>query len=301
MNKRAMFYKYEEDKIRCELCPHYCLLKENQTGICNVRKALKNYESDILELYSLNYGEITSIALDPIEKKPLYHFYPNTQILSVGSFGCNLKCSFCQNHSIAHNKPKSEYCSCEELINILKKNPQSIGIAFTYNEPTIWYEYVYETAKFLKKSMPDKKVVLVTNGYINEEPLRELLKYVDALNVDLKGDNDFYNKLCAGSVDEVKRTIKIANEMGCHVEVTTLLIGGKNTNENQLIEIGKFLSEVNKDITMHITRYFPNYKLDLPPTSFEELKYAYKLLKDMLTNVEVGNISYEEKKLIEKI
>lgn len=299
MNKKAMFYEKENNKIRCLLCPHFCLLKENQTGICNVRKVLKD-ENGLLELYSLNYGEITSIAVDPIEKKPLYHFYPNTQILSVGSFGCNFKCSFCQNYSIAHNKAHSEFCTSESLIDILSQYPQSIGLAFTYNEPAIWYEYVYDTAKLLKENMPNKKVVLVTNGYINEGPLRNLLKYVDAINIDLKGDNNFYKELCAGSAYEVKETIKIAYETGCHIEVTTLLIGGKNTNENQLLEIGNFLSSIDKDLTLHISRYFPQYKLNLPPTSLKELKRAYKLLKEILPNVEIGNVSYEEKVLLNR-
>lgn len=298
MIRKAMYYEKQGNKIRCHLCPHYCLLKDNQTGICNVRRVLKD-ENGALELYSLNYGEITSMAIDPIEKKPLYNFYPNTQILSVGSFGCNFKCSFCQNYRIAQNRTLSEFCTSESLIEILSQYPQSIGLAFTYNEPSIWYEYVYDTAKLLKEKLPNKKVVLVTNGYINEDPLRNLLKYVDAVNIDLKGDNNFYKELCAGNADEVKETIRISYEMGCHVEVTTLLIGGKNTNENQLLEIGEYLSSIDKNIMLHLSRYFPNYKLNLPPTSLEELKNSYKLLKKILNNVEVGNVNNRERLLLE--
>lgn len=294
MKKIAQFYKIEDGRIRCNLCPQNCLIAEGNKGRCRVRQA-ERHSSGKLRLYTMNYGEVTSIALDPIEKKPLTHFCPGTNILSIGSYGCNLGCKFCQNHVIAHGIPKSQYYSPRDIVDILKRFPDSIGIAFTYNEPSIWYEYVYDTAVAIKKVFPDKKVVLVTNGYISEEPLRKLLPYVDALNIDLKGDNEFYQEVCGGQLEHVRRTIEIAYEEGCHVEITTLLIDGLNTSKEQLLELGYFLRETNPESILHITRYFPNYEMELPPTSFEELKKAYEFLKEMLPNVEVGNISELEK------
>ncbi|MGL5353827.1 MAG: radical SAM protein, partial [Clostridium sp.] len=233
MNKEALFYKEEEGKIHCNLCPHNCTILEGNIGVCNVRQAMKD-DNGNLKLYTLNYGEITSIAMDPIEKKPLYNFYPGSQILSIGSFGCNFKCSFCQNYSISQYRSESKYVSPENIIQISMSTKDNIGLAFTYNEPSIWYEYVLDVAKKIKELNPDHKTVLVTNGYINEEPLRNLLVYIDALNIDLKGGDDYYKKLCFGRLENVKNTIKIAYEMGCHIEVTTLLVPGENTDEETI-------------------------------------------------------------------
>lgn len=293
MNKEALYYRVENDLVKCELCPHRCSIKEGNRGICNVREARKDSD-DILRLYSLNYGEITSISLDPIEKKPLYHFYPNSQILSIGSFGCNFKCSFCQNYSISQYKAESKFVSCEDMSNMSLEIDGNIGLAFTYNEPSIWYEYVLEVSKLIKKINPDHKTVLVTNGYICEEPLKELLHYIDALNVDLKGGEEYYKKLCFGSLKEVKNTIKIASERKCHVEVTTLLVPDENTDDETLKDIGEFLSSVDKDIPLHISRYFPRHKMDIDSTSLEEMGKAYRILKSYLNNVYLGNLSREE-------
>jgi len=243
----------------------------------------------------LNYGEVSSIAMDPIEKKPLIKFHPGSEILSIGTYGCNLGCLFCQNYFIAHGNPKTSFLFPEDMVERLRGYPQSLGLAFTYNEPTIWYEYVYDTSVLIKKMMPEKKVVLVTNGYINEEPLRKLLPYVDAMNIDLKGDDSFYRRICAGTMSEVMNSIRIADEMGVHVEVTTLLVGTENTNEEQLVQIGEFIKSVNPQIVLHISRYFPHYKMDTPATEIEVMRKAYRILKNILPNVEVGNLTYSEK------
>lgn len=299
MKKLAQFYECDGEKIKCLLCPHRCIIREGEKGICRVRQAIKDERGD-LQLYSLNYGEVTSRQMEAIEEQPLFHFYPGTQVLSVGSFGCNLACSFCQSQQIVYEEPTSQYYSPEDLMNLLaEKYSGGIGIAFTYNEPSIWYEYVYDVAKLINPILPDKKVILVTNGYINEKPLRKLLPYIDAMNIDLKGDKEFYQRLCGGELEEVKKTISLANRRGCHVEVTVLLIGGENTNERQILEIGQFLESVNPNIVLHISRYFPSYKLDLPPTSFEELQKAYLILRQMLPYVEVANVSEEERKRLE--
>lgn len=295
MNKEALFYKKEEDKIRCSLCPHNCLIAEGKRGVCKVREVIRENDGE-LKLYSLNYGEITSVSLDPIIKKPLYHFHPNSLILSVGSFGCNFKCSFCQNYSISQYRPESKFISPDEMAELSLNMKDNIGIAFTYNEPSIWYEYVLETAKKIKKINKDHKVVIVSNGYISEEPLRELLPYVDALNIDLKGNNEYYKKLCFGSLEEVKRTIKVASEMGKHIEVTTLLIPNENTDNETLKDIGGFLNKVDKTIPLHVSRYFPTYKMEIESTSLDEMKNAYTMLKGYLDNVYLGNLNKEELK-----
>ncbi|MGB5823212.1 MAG: radical SAM protein [Proteocatella sp.] len=294
MKVQAQFYEIKGNKVRCKLCPHRCTIAEGKRGICRVREAGRNEAGDLM-LYTLNYGEISSIAMDPIEKKPLIKFHPGSEILSIGTYGCNLGCLFCQNYFIAHGNPKTSFLSPQDMLKRLKAYPESLGLAFTYNEPTIWYEYVYDTSVLIRKLMPEKKIVLVTNGYINEEPLRKLLPYVDAMNIDLKGDDNFYRRICAGTMPEVMNSIRIANEMGVHVEVTTLLVGTENTNEEQLVQIGEFIKSVNPQIVLHISRYFPHYKMDIPATEINVMKKAYRILKKILPNVEVGNLTYSEK------
>ena len=296
MDKEAIFYEKIDNYINCKLCPHRCSkLKEGQRGACGVREVKKDDDGS-LKLYSINYGEITSISMDPIEKKPLYNFYPGSNILSIGSFGCNFKCSFCQNYAISQNRPQSNYVPPEEMANISLEINNNLGLAFTYNEPSIWYEYVYDVCKAIKEINKDHKTVLVTNGFISEEPLRKLLPYVDALNIDLKGNDKYYKKLCFGALKDVENTIKIASEMGCHVEVTTLLIPNENTDDITLRELGEFLGSVDKNITLHLSRYFPRYKMDTPETSLYDMKNAYEFLSKYLNNIYLGNLTAEELK-----
>lgn len=272
-----------------------CLIREGHRGACNVREA--NIDEDgLLKLYSLNYGEVTSMAIDPIEKKPLYQFYPGSKILSVGSFGCNFKCSFCQNYSISQYRAESKYISPEEMAEMSLNIKDNIGLAFTYNEPSIWFEYVLDVAKTIKSIDKNHKIVLVSNGYISDEPLKELLPYIDAMNIDLKGNDSYYRRLCFGSIEEVKRTIKKANDYEKHIEVTTLLLPKENTDDETLLEIAKFLTSIDKSIPLHVSRYFPRYKMEGPPTSLEEMRKSYKLLKKYLDNVYLGNLSEEEYK-----
>lgn len=294
MRVEAQFYETTENKVKCSLCPHGCVLTEGKCGICRVREAGRNENGDLI-LYTLNYGELSSLAMDPIEKKPLINFHPGRDILSIGTYGCNLGCLFCQNYFIAHCNPETSFISPEDMLRKLREYPESLGLAFTYNEPTVWYEYVYDTSVLIKKLMPEKKIVLVTNGYINEEPLRKLLPYVDAMNIDLKGDDSFYRRICAGTMPEVMNSIRTADEMGVHVEVSTLLVGTENTNEEQLVQIGEFIRSVNPKIVLHISRYFPHYKLEIPATELEVMREAYRILKKILPNVEAGNLTYSEK------
>lgn len=288
MIKSAMFYdKLEDTKVHCKLCPHNCIIGDGELGKCNVRKNIDG------ELFTLNFEEVTSIAVDPIEKKPLHFYKPGSSILSVGSFGCNFKCSFCQNYTIAQieeHKGTSHSIGVERLVNQIMEQNDSIGIAFTYNEPSIWYEYVYEVSKFLKKQDPNKDVVLVTNGFINEEPLRKLLPYIDAMNIDLKGfNNRYYSEICGGRLEPVLKTIEICRE-SIHVEVTTLLVTGENDNLEEVENITKFLGSISPDIPFHLTRYFPTYKMNNPPTDLNFMYEAKAVAEKHLNKVILGNI-----------
>ena len=284
MMKPAMYYEKQDDKVKCLLCPHSCLIGQDKFGRCSVRT---NQDG---QLKSINYGEITAINLDPIEKKPLYHFYPGKNILSVGTFGCNFSCDFCQNYSIAQYKSRSQFLSVEALIDQCLKADNNIGIAFTYNEPSIWYEYIYDTAKALKENHPEFKIVLVTNGFIEEEPLRNLLPYVDAMNIDLKSFKQaYYSEVCGGSLAPVLRTIEIASQH-CHVEVTTLLVTGLNDSKEEVEQIASFLGSIDQDIPLHLSRYFPMYKMKEPPTDIDVMVSSQAIAKKYLNHVYLGNV-----------
>ncbi|NLT93929.1 MAG: AmmeMemoRadiSam system radical SAM enzyme [Clostridia bacterium] len=286
MHKKAMYWiKKDKDVVQCVLCPHGCVITPGNRGICRVR-----YNNNGT-LESLNYGLCTALALDPIEKKPLYNFYPGSKILSVGTFGCNLKCSFCQNWTIAHgeNPPVYEVTSLE-LADLAQKHKAegNIGLAYTYSEPLMWYEFVLETAK--EVSNKGLKNVLVSNGYINEEPLQELLPFIDAANIDVKGYNDtFYPKMCKGKLEPVKKTVALLAPH-CHVEVTTLVIPGENDKVEEIEELARWLSTVSPEVTLHLTRYFPNYRLNLPPTPRKTLEKAREAALRHLSKVYLGNI-----------
>lgn len=280
-----MFYDVEGELLICRLCPHKCRLKNGDIGICNVRVAKDG------KINTINYGEVSSIALDPIEKKPLFHFKAGKNILSVGSIGCNFKCGFCQNYSISMERAETQYISPADLTNLCKntKAKDNTGIAFTYNEPSIWYEYVFDVSKIAKEESND--VVLVTNGYINEEPLKKILPFVDAMNIDLKAfSRNFYNRICRGNIDNVLKTIEIADE-SCHVEVTTLLINGYNDSIDEIRELSKWLSGINKDIPLHLTRYYPMYKFTAPSTPIEKIIECRDIAKEYLNYVYIGNVS----------
>jgi pyruvate formate lyase activating enzyme len=285
----AMFYeKKDKEVVRCVLCPHHCRLKDEQVGLCRVRS---NHAGI---LFTANYGEVSSLALDPIEKKPLFHFYPGTCILSAGSFGCNLACSFCQNHGIAHGNPSTHYLAPEDLVEVARnsRDEGSIGLAFTYNEPSIWYEYILATAPRLKEQ--GLKTVLVTNGYIEKEPLERLLPYIDACNIDIKAFNEqFYPELCQGKLQAVKETVE--NVIGkTHLEITTLLIPGKNDSEREIRELSRWLASLDPNIVLHLSRYHPTYKLDLPPTPEATVIRAQDIAREYLDFVYTGNLPGEE-------
>ncbi len=284
MDVKIPFYEKEKDKIRCKICPHNCIITENKFGVCRVRTVKSNIP------VAVNYGEVTSMAVDPIEKKPLYHFKPSKEILSIGSFGCNMTCSFCQNYEISQGKPKTQYVNIEKLLDIIKKLENNAGIAFTYNEPFMWYEYMYDAAKNIKENNSDTNVVVVTNGYINEEPLMKLLPYVDAMNIDLKGyTNIYYNNICGAKLEPVLETIKRCNDH-CHVEITTLLVSEENDSIEEARQIAEFIASVDENIPLHLSRYFPRYKMENEATKVEIIKEAQTEAKKYLKHVYIGNV-----------
>lgn len=273
-------------KVTCDTCPNYCNLSEGQTGIC---KARSNKDGKIIPI---NYGHITSLALDPIEKKPIRRFQSGKNILSVGSFGCNLKCSFCQNYNIStvgEEKARSEYMTPAQLVeralNLTKRN--NIGIAYTYNEPLIGYEYVRDCAKLAKEH--DLKNVVVSNGNFNKKVLDEILPYIDAFNIDLKGFSEEFYKKVGGNLDTVKNFIKLAAK-DAHVEVTTLIIPDENDSVEEMEALSEFIASVNPEIPLHVSRFFPTYKMnDKNPTDVGKVYELAKIARKKLKYVYEGN------------
>lgn len=289
--KEAEYYIIlEEKKVQCRLCPHSCILSDGEIGKCLARKNIKG------KLYSLTYGLASSVALDPIEKKPLYHFYPGKVILSLGSWGCNFKCGFCQNWSISQcsvNENYSEKVVPEQLLSLALRDKDNIGISYTYNEPLINIEFVKETAMmFHSKQL---KNVLVTNGYINKEPFLDLLPYIDAANIDLKSFNpEFYEKVCNGKLKFVLQTIELMVEHKKHVELTTLVIPGYNDKKVEIQQIIDYVFSLSKEIPIHFSRYYPQYKFNAPPTPLKTLIEFYNLAKEKLDYVYLGNVLDEK-------
>ncbi|MEW6685780.1 MAG: AmmeMemoRadiSam system radical SAM enzyme [Candidatus Edwardsbacteria bacterium] len=284
--KEALSYeKKENNKVRCLLCPHYCLISEGKTGICRGRKNLEG------RLFAINYGQCTSLAIDPIEKKPLYHFHPGSEILSTGPNGCNLACPFCQNWEISQTEVTTEFISPENLVDLAKRY-HSIGIAYTYSEPLIWYEYLLDVGKIAKEN--ELLNVLVTNGMINEQPLRQLLPLVDAMNIDLKSIREsFYQKICKGDFKTVSRTIEICKK-ACHIELTNLIIPTLNDSEKDLEDLVDWAANLGVETPVHFSRYFPHYKMSIPATPVQTLKKAYEIAKAKLRYVYVGNVWLED-------
>lgn len=273
-------------RLQCELCFHRCVLEEGQTGFCRARG---NRDGAVVPL---NYGKITSMALDPVEKKPLSHFHPGSQILSVASFGCNLRCSFCQNHHISM-AGEGERETVELYPESLAEQAAAlvyrgnIGVAYTYNEPLIGFEYVWDCARAVHRR--GLYNVLVTNGTIAETPWRALLEHIDAANIDLKGFTPAWYRKLGGDLETVKRSIQIAAER-CHVEVTTLLVTDENDSEEEIRALSAWLADLDRSIPLHLTRFIPRYKMqDRPPTPLGRLYRLVEIAGEKLDYVYPGN------------
>jgi len=265
------------------LCPHNCIINEGKFGLCNVR------QNENGKLISDNYAQVSAIHSDPIEKKPLYHFYPGKDILSIGTVGCSFHCIFCQNYSISqYTDVHKEFVDKKQVYEILKRAGVKL-LAFTYSEPLVWYEYILDVSKYLKEKDPEIKIVLVTNGYINLKPLSELIPFIDAANVDLKSFNEeFYEELCSGKAFPVKNFIKYVYDK-IHLEVTTLVIPGYNDKEDEIENIAKFIAQLSDKIPYHISRYLPAYKLSVPPTDETMIERLVLKAKKHLKYVFSGN------------
>ena len=271
--------------MKCDVCFRGCELKEGQKGACLARINRNG------EIVADNYGSVSSLALDPIEKKPIAFWNPGSLVISVGSWGCNLFCPFCQNHEIAKNdlKEESQYVSPQDLVELALDYVEdgNIGIAYTYNEPLVGYEYVRDTARLAREK--GLKNVLVTNGSVTEKVLDEILPYIDAMNIDLKGFSQEYYDYVGGDLKTVKKFIEKAAK-SCHVEVTTLLVPGKNTDPEEIEELAKFLASIDPDIPLHLTRYFPRYREVLPPTALAVMEKAREAARKHLNRVVLGNV-----------
>ncbi len=288
MKPLARYWESLNGKVKCTLCPRECVIPPNKRGFCRIRKNIDG------KLIAFGYGEVVSIANDPIEKKPLYHFYPGSYIISLACNGCNLACLHCQNWQISQRDCPTEFVSPEDLVRIAKRY-NSEGICFTYTEPLIWFEYIIDVAKIAKKD--NLHIVLVTNGQINPEPLEELIPWVDAMNVDLKSMKDeFYKKIAVGgSLEATLHTIKESYKKGVHVEITNLIIPTLNDSEEEIQSLVDFVYEIDPDIPVHFTRFFPHNKLtNLPPTPIKTLLKAKEIAQKKLNFVYVGNIPDED-------
>ena len=290
MIKEAMFYeKLKEDIVHCYLCAHNCNIAPDKFGYCGVRQNVRG------NLNTLVYAEAIASNVDPIEKKPLYHFLPGSVSFSVATVGCNFRCGFCQNWRISQVSKQDKYrlgreLMPEKVVEEAKRN-QCKSISYTYTEPTVFFEYAYDTAKLAKQA--GLKNVFVTNGYMSKEALEAINPYLDAANIDLKSfREEFYLKNCKAHLKPVLETIKLAKSLNIWIEITTLVIPGENDSFSELADIARFIADVGEDIPWHISRFHPDYRfLNQKPTPIETLKKAKELGKEAgLRYVYIGNV-----------
>jgi len=281
--KEALFWELTaEGKVRCRLCPHECRIDRGRSGICGVRRNVEG------KLYAASYAAVTSEAMDPIEKKPLYHFHPGTSFYSIGSYGCNFKCPFCQNWRISQQEAPTRRLTPEEAVKTALEHGAA-GIAYTYNEPMIWAEYVLDTAAAAHEA--GLVNVMVTNGFVNPQPLEAVLEHVDALNIDLKAfTEDFYTRLCKGRLAPVLAAAELAASRA-HVELTNLVIPGENDSAEQFDAMAQWVAEKLGPATpVHLSAYIPRYRFTAPPTDVETLLRAKSIFDDYLQYVYLGNV-----------
>lgn len=273
-------------KAECHVCMHRCRLDEGQTGMCRARKNAGG------KIICGNYGQITSLALDPVEKKPLRMFRSGSLILSVGSYGCNLRCPFCQNHEISMAGKETSgtvYISPQALADKAAEcqSAGNIGIAYTYNEPLVGYEYVRDTARLIKAA--GMETVLVTNGSAEIHVLEELLPFMDAMNIDLKGFTEDYYRMLGGDLETVKVFIERAVE-ACHVELTTLIVPGENDSTDEMKAEAKWIASLNPEIPLHVTRFFPRYHMrDREAADISKVHQLADTARKYLKHVFTGN------------
>jgi len=292
-DSEAEFYAREGDKVRCSLCPHSCLIADRRRGLCGVR------ENRDGKLYSLIFGLASSMHPDPIEKKPLFHFLPGSTSMSFGSIGCNLFCMHCQNFEISRARLGDlplQHITPAEVVS-MAKDSGSKSISWTYNEPTIWHEFTTLASKAAHEA--GLKTVYVTNGYIQEAPLRELKGVIDAMNIDVKGfREEFYKSVCGGRLEAVLRACEISVELGIHVELTYLIIPEHNDSEKELTEFSRWVvSKLGRGVPVHFSAFHPDYKMtNIPRTPDKTLAKAYDIARNEgVEFVYLGNVFAGEK------
>lgn len=291
--KEAMWYeKLEDKKIKCHLCAHWCTIRDGKRGFCGVR------ENRDGTLYSLVYGKAIAENVDPIEKKPLFHFYPGSKSFSIATVGCNFRCGHCQNYDISQMPIDQKLILGKDLLpeQVVKlaRETGCQSISYTYTEPTIFGEYAYDTAKLAAKE--GIKNVFVTNGYITEEALRIIAPYLDAANVDLKAfTEDFYRKVCHARLQPVLDALRLYKELGIWIEVTTLVIPNYNDSESELRQIAEFVRSLGEETPWHVSQFYPTYHLlDQPRTPVKTLRRAREIgLEAGLRYVYEGNVPGE--------
>jgi pyruvate formate lyase activating enzyme len=291
MEKEAMLYSISgEQKVSCFLCHHNCEIAPSKFGVCGVRQNRGG------KLFTLVYGDAIAAHVDPIEKKPLYHFFPGTTSFSIATIGCNFRCPFCQNWQISQASKRKDSRSAggellpQEVVHAAKKYGCQ-SISYTYTEPTIFFEYAYDTAKLAKKD--GLANIFVTNGYMSREALEAIKPYLDACNVDLKAfSENFYKEMCGAHLQPVLDSIRQMKDMDIWVEITTLIIPGQNDSGEELTQIARFISEVDPNIPWHISRFHPDYKYtDASATPLDSLRLAYTIgKKEGLHYIYIGNV-----------
>jgi len=293
MQEAILYERVKPGIVKCTACAHYCHVLKDRVGACGVRKNIDD------KLYLLVYEKVAAAHIDPIEKKPLYHFFPNSQIFSIGTVGCPLKCEFCQNYDISQS-PKGKdgiifgnEMKIKDIVNLTLKN-NCIGIAYTYNEPGCFLEFALDTAKLAKKH--NLKNVFVSDGYESKESFELIKNYIDAINIDLKSfSDDFYKNICGARLQPILDSIKRFHKANIWTELTTLIIPNHNDSEKELKQIAEFIASIDKNIPWHISRFYPMYKmLNTPETPLTTLKKAYEIGKKYLNYVYIGNVIDEK-------
>ncbi|HNW52512.1 MAG TPA: AmmeMemoRadiSam system radical SAM enzyme [Prolixibacteraceae bacterium] len=289
MNEALFYSKLDDNHVQCMLCPRYCHIEPGYFGNCHARKNCDG------QLISTVYGKLAAINTDPIEKKPLYHFFPGREILSVGTTGCNLHCVFCQNFKLSqydnHYPVMIKNSTPEELANQSMAAVKNLGVAFTYNEPFVNFEFMVKASELIKQN--NQHTVMVSNGYMNAEPLSILLENIDAFNIDLKAFSEkFYRKYSKATLKPVLETILKIAQSGKHLEITNLVIPTLNDEDDEFEKMCDWIAnETGKNTVLHLSRFFPRYELNQYPTPVETLFHLYDVAKKKLNHVYIGNLA----------
>ena len=285
--KEALYWeRLEDEKVHCLLCPQDCRIAVGKRGVCGVRV------NEGCVLYSEIYDRVMAAQMDPIEKKPLYHFQPGSMIYSIGTRGCNQRCDFCQNWHMLEPDARTGEITARQVVDTARQN-SSIGIAYTYNEPTIWYEFVIECCQLAREE--NLANVLVSNGSVCAEPFEHLAPFIDAMNIDVKSmDPEFYRRICKAKLEPVLETCRMAREAGIELEITNLVIPTLNDSEELINKLVDFVTDLGPEVPLHFSAYFPSHKMTIEPTPLSVLLRAKEIASEKLYYVYLGNVAAGE-------